>query len=159
MQMKMKMKMKTITQLLPALLLGCAMPAAAGSLSLDPSFTGSWYDPDQSGHGLMLQVLPGNRILAAWLTFDAAGGQAWFVASGSYADTTAVVSAVDRPSGGRWIPNFDPARITHNAWGTLVFRFTDCNNGRVDFSSSDPAFGNGGMTLKRLTMPAGLTCP
>jgi plastocyanin len=127
-------------------------------LSIGPGFTGSWYDPAQSGHGLFLEVLPGNQLVAAWLTFDAAGNQAWFVATGSYSGYTAMLRSVDRPSGGRWIPNFDPARITHNAWGSLVFTFTDCDNGRVDFFSSDPGFGNGGMTLKRLTMPAGVTC-
>ena len=126
---------------------------------LGPAFTGSWYDPAQSGHGLFLEVLPDNQLLAAWLTFDAAGNQAWFVGMGSYSGYTAMLRSVDRPSGGRWIPNFDASRITHNAWGSLVFTFTDCNNGRVDFFSSDPAFGSGGMTLKRLTMPAGLACP
>ena len=125
---------------------------------LGAGFTGAWYDPAQSGHGLFLEVLPGNQLLAAWLTFDAAGNQAWFVASGSYSGYTAFLRGVDRPSGGRWIPNFDARQVTHNAWGTLVFTFIDCNNGRVDFFSSDPGFGNGGMTLKRLTMPAGLTC-
>ena len=126
---------------------------------LGAGFTGSWYDPAQSGHGLFLEVLPGNQLVAAWLTFDAAGNQAWFVASGSYEGYTATLRGVDRPSGGRWIPNFDARQIKHNDWGTLVFTFTDCNNGRVDFFSSDPGFGFGGMTLKRLTMPAGLTCP
>ena len=126
---------------------------------LGSGFSGAWYDPAQSGHGLFLEVLPGNQLLAAWLTFDADGRQAWFVGTGTYSGYTAMLRSVDRPGGGRWIPNFDASRITHNAWGTLVFTFTDCNNGRVDFFSSDPGFGSGGMTLQRLTMPAGLTCP
>ena len=125
---------------------------------LGAGFTGAWYDPAQSGHGLFLEVLPGNQLVAAWLTFDAAGNQAWFVASGSYSGYTAFLRGVDRPSGGRWIPNFDARQVTHNAWGTLVFTFTDCDNGRVDFFSFDPGFASGGMTLKRLTMPTGLTC-
>jgi hypothetical protein len=45
------------------------------------------------------------------------------------------------------------------AWGTLTFTFTDCNSGRVDFTSTVPGYGNGSMNLTRLTLPDGLTCP
>ena len=45
-----------------------------------------------------------------------------------------------------------------NAEGTLTFRFSDCNHGHVDWNSSVPGYGSGGMDLTRLTLPAGLTC-
>jgi hypothetical protein len=62
-----------------------------------------------------------------------------------------------QPSGGRWIPNFDPNSIVLNPWGTLTFTFTDCSHGRVDFKSM-AGYGAGSMNLTRLTQPAGLTC-
>ncbi|HVT33151.1 MAG TPA: hypothetical protein VHE32_10915 [Rhodanobacteraceae bacterium] len=43
--------------------------------------------------------------------------------------------------------------------GELKFSFTDCNHGRVDFTSSTPGYGEGHMDLARLTLPAGLRCP
>ena len=62
------------------------------------------------------------------------------------------------PTGGRWIPNFNPTQIVPNPWGTLTFTFTDCNHGRVDFNSI-AGYGAGSMNLTRLTQPAGLSCP
>ena len=124
-----------------------------------PAFTGSWYDPAQSGHGLFVEVLPNNLFLAAWLTFNPAGTeQVWIVGVGDYSGNTAKINSVVQPTGGRWIPNFDPTRIVNNAWGTLTFTFDDCNHGRVDYSSVR-GYGTGTMNLTRLTQPAGLACP
>jgi len=127
-------------------------------ISIDAGFTGAWYDPAQSGHGLFVEVLPGNQMLVAWFAFAPNGGQAWFYGVGTYEGNTATVSAMDQPSGGRWIPNFDPAAITHNAWGSLTLTLTDCNHGRVDFAST-LGYGSGSMYLTRLTQPSALQCP
>ena len=126
--------------------------------TITAAFTGSWYDPAQSGQGLFIQVLDDTRLLAAWFTFDPSGTQqAWFVGVGTYSGNTATISAVDQPSGGRWIPNFDPSQVVHNAWGTLTLTFSDCNSGHVDFDSVR-GYGKGGMDLTRLTQPADLSC-
>ena len=122
-------------------------------------FTGAWYDPGQSGHGLFLEVLEGNQILAWWFTFNPEGTeQAWFGNVGTIDGDTATVDAV-QTVGGRWIPNFDPGNVTQPSWGTLTFHFTDCNHGEVDFVSTMPGYGSGHMDLTRLTQPAGVTCP
>ena len=105
-----------------------------------------------------IEVLPEDRLLAWWFTFTPEGEQAWFGNVGTIDGDCATVDAV-RTIGGRWIPNFDPGAVTQPAWGTLTFSFTDCNHGRVDFSSVDSGFGQGHMDLTRLTQPAGLTCP
>ncbi|HEY8009490.1 MAG TPA: kelch repeat-containing protein [Rudaea sp.] len=127
--------------------------------TIGPAFTGSWYDPAQSGHGLMLEVLSGNSIAATWFAFDATGGQqAWFSGAGTYSGNTATIANLVQPSAGRWIPNFNPNAIIRDPWGTLTFTFSDCNHGRVDFNSG-LGYGSGSMQLTRLTQPAGLTCP
>ena len=124
-----------------------------------PAFTGSWFDPAQDGHGLLVEVLPNNQFLAAWFAFNPAGtAQAWFVGVGTYSGDTAIISDTIQPTGGRWIPNFDTSRIANNRWGTLKFTFTDCNHGKVEFASSS-GYGTGSMNLTRLTQPAGLSCP
>jgi len=124
-----------------------------------PGFTGSWFDPAQNGHGLLVEVLANSQFLAAWFTFNPAGTQqSWFVGVGSYSGNTATISQVLQPTGGRWIPNFDSSHIVNNAWGTLTFTFTDCNHGKVDFAST-LGYGSGSMNLTRLTQPAGLSCP
>jgi hypothetical protein len=127
--------------------------------TIGPGITGSWYDPAQSGHGLLIEVLPNNAFYAAWFAFNPAGTQqSWFSGVGTYSGNTATIGAVDMPTGGRWIPNFDPTQIVHNPWGTLTFTFSDCDHGRVDFNSV-AGYGTGSMNLTRLTQPAGLDCP
>jgi hypothetical protein len=124
-----------------------------------PSYSGAWFDPAQSGHGLFIEVLPDNRIQAAWFTFNPAGTeQAWFVGAGTYSGNTATIDAVVQPTGGRWIPNFDPARVVANTWGSLQITFTDCRHGVVDFISTR-GYGVGSMKLTRLTQPIGPPCP
>ena len=133
--------------------------AAASPVAIGSGFTGAWYDPQQSGHGLFLEVLPPNNLLAWWFTFTPDGAQqAWFGGVGTISGNTATVP-VNLTSGGRWIPNFDPAKIVNDPWGTFTFTFTDCNTGRVDFTSTSPGYGSNHMDLTRLTLPAGLTCP
>jgi hypothetical protein len=128
-------------------------------MNIGPGFTGAWYDPAQSGHGLFIEVLPNNAILAWWFTFSSAGDQSWFGGVGNITGTTATISQVLQTTGGKWIPNFDPSKTTNIPWGTLTFTFTDCNHGRVDFNSTVPGYAAGFMNLTRLTLPAGLTCP
>ena len=120
--------------------------------------SGAWYDPAQSGHGLFIEVLRDNRMLVAWLAFSPTGEQAWFLGAGGYIGSTATISAVVQPTGGRWIPNFDATKIVNNAWGSLTLTFTDCNHGKVEFGST-LGYGVGSMNLTRLTQPAGLSCP
>ncbi len=124
---------------------------------LTAGYTGTWYDPAQSGHGIFVEILPGDLMLAYWFTFTPDGQQAWFGGVGNVVGNTVSMPVV-RSTGGRFIPNFDPAQVVRTDWGTLNFTFTDCNNGRVDFNSVI-GFGTGSMLLKRLTLPAGLTCP
>ena len=121
--------------------------------------SGLWYDPAQSGHGLFIEVLRDNRLLAGWFAFNPAGTeQAWIFGVGTYNGNTAVITDVVQSSGGRWIPNFDPHQVVLNPWGTLTFTFTDCNHGKVNFNSTS-GYGTGSMNLTRLTLPAGLSCP
>jgi hypothetical protein len=135
--------------------------ASLDAVSISPAFTGAWYDPAQSGHGLMIEVLPENRFLAYWFAFTPGGSQqAWFGGVGVILHNNQAIINAAQGQGGAWIPNFDPSHFSLQRWGTLTFTFTDCNHGRVDFfgdGDSSPWL-NGSMELTRLTMPEGLTC-
>ncbi len=134
---------------------GSVAPATP-SFAINAAATGAWFDPAQSGHGLFLEVLPEQRMLAWWFTFDPDGKQAWFGGVGSYSGNRATLTAL-RTQGGKFIPNFNPAAVSSPSWGTLTFTFSSCNSGRVEFSS-DVGFGTGSMPLTRLTLPLGLSC-
>lgn len=124
---------------------------------IGPEISGSWFDPDQNGHGLLLEVLPNAQMVAYWFTFAAAGGQAWFGGVGPITGNQAVIPAF-QPTGPRFIPNFVSSQLMVQPWGTLTITFENCNNGRVDYNST-AGFGSGSMRLVRLTQQAGLSCP
>lgn len=128
-----------------------------GEPALGPGYSGTWYDPAQSGHGFFIEILPGNQMLVYWFTFSPQGDQAWFGGVGPITGSSAIVRGT-QTTGGRFIPNFDPATIVRSDWGELRFSFSDCQTGRVDFDSI-AGYGSGSMNLRRLTLPAGLECP
>lgn len=129
-----------------------------------PAFTirsavsGNWYDPAQNGHGIQFEVLSPTLMTAFWFTFDNAGNQVWIVGAGTI-DGDHVVMQANRSSGGRFPPNFNSASIVNLPWGTMTFTFSSCTAGRLDWTSSDPAFSaNGTMPLTRLTQVMGTSC-
>ena len=131
------------------------------TMAIGAGFTGTWFDPQQGDQGFMLEVLPGApmQMLATWFTFAPQGGQSWIFGLGPISGDSVTMQGIQTAgSGARFPPNFDAANIEVLPWGTLRFRFSDCNSGHVDWSSTVPGYGSGGMDLTRLTLPAGLTC-
>lgn len=52
-------------------------------LPLAPSLSGSWFDPQRGGEGVVFHQLADNRALLYWFTFDEEGNQRWLVGTGS----------------------------------------------------------------------------
>ena len=129
---------------------------------IGPGFTGSWYNPDQSGHGFQIEILdtPAPQALVTWYVFAPDGGQAWISGTGPISGNQIVVQA-ERVTGAGALfpPRFDPARVDRQPWGTLMLTFSDCNHGRVAWHSVLPDYGDGELPVSRLTLPAGLRCP
>ena len=99
------------------------------------------------------------RALADWYVFAPNGGQSWIVAMGPISGNTAVLQAAQAVGpGGQFPPNFNPARVNAEAWGTITITFTDCNNGQVSWQPAAAGYTSGSMPITRLTMPAGLSC-
>lgn len=131
---------------------------AAPSFAIAPSITGNWYDPTQNGHGVQLEMVGNSIVTAIWFTWDNAGNPAWIVGSGAVDGNRLVMQAV-RPRGGRFPPNFDPSAVNAAPWGTFTFTFSDCNTGKLDWTSTDAAFtAAGSMPLTRLTRIEGGAC-
>jgi plastocyanin len=125
---------------------------------ITPAITGNWFDPAQNGHGFQFEMITESLVTAFWFTFDNNGNPAWLVGTGTINGST-ITMQVNRSSGGRFPPNFNPASIVSNPWGTWTFTFTGCNAGKVDWTSTDPAFtASGTMSLTRLTQIQGLSC-
>jgi plastocyanin len=127
---------------------------------ISPATSGSWYDPQQSGHGFLLQIAPGNVILAYWFVYTPnTSAQAWLLATGNYDPTSSTVTLeAYQPTGAEFPPNFNATSITQNDWGSITFNFTDCTNGTVSWVSKLPGYGSGTLPLTKLANTAGLTC-
>lgn len=125
-----------------------------GSGAINP--TGAWYDPAQDGHGLQLQLLAGNRVLAFWYTFDPSGRPAYFIGDGPFNGTSATLTNL-RPVGSFFPPDFNPAQISIQPFGSMQVSFESCTLGVVNYVLPQ-GFGEGSMRLTRLTQPAGVLC-
>ena len=129
--------------------------------------SGNWFNPtaNQGGHGFQFEVLPGNGMLAIWFVFNPAGtAQNWIYSQGTYdpsSNDTTLPAFLEQ--GGAFPPNFDASKLTAPPWGSLEFKFSDCNNGTVEYQPNAAALAAGyGQTtfpIQRLTSISGTTCP
>jgi len=130
----------------------------SGGFPITAAHSGMWYNPEQSGHGVTVEILPDNTMLVVWYVFDQAGNQIWLVGAGNYDDSTAAIE-VRISEQGLFPPDFVATDVITTVWGTLNFDFIDCNH--VDFSWQPAAgvdYAAGEMTLTRLTGIDGLSC-
>lgn len=127
--------------------------------SIGTAVSGNWFNPQQSGHGFQLEKVNDTTVTAFWFTFDNNGNQVWILGVGSIANNRIEMQAV-KSSGGRFPPNFNPAQIVNNPWGTMTFIFSGCNAGQMQWTSTDPAFtASGTLALERVTTVQGTSCP
>ena len=125
---------------------------------ITPAHSGMWYNPEQSGHGVTVEILPGNRILLVWYVFDESGNQIWLVGAGDYQGDAATV-AVSISQLGIFPPNFVSEDVETTVWGTLQLVFEDCQTAMFSWQpNEDAGFSAGQMNMKRLTGIDGMVC-
>src|SRR5688572_889583 len=61
-------------------LVATLVPATANAM--DPSYSGSWYNPTESGSGFNLEIFSKTRALLFWYTYDEAGDPVWLYSEG-----------------------------------------------------------------------------
>ncbi len=138
-----------------------------GETGISPGFTGLWFDAAKPGFGAHIEVLspatPGgpDRVATAWYVYNAFGQQRWIVGEGTISGDTATIPAAVYTTGGLFPPNFNSADVRTKPFGTLTFRFSNCNAGTLTWTTSDVAeFGaiEGQIGLTRLTQIKDLPC-
>ncbi len=130
------------------------------SFAIGNGITGNWYDPDESGHGFSLEVLPGGTLLAEWFVFAPDGGHDWIVATGPISGNTATLDAFRTDgAGGLFPPHYVAADVLAQPWGTITFTFGDCNSGTVSWQSIIDGYVQGSLPISRLTSAGGQHCP
>ncbi len=113
--------------------------ASEDPFRINPGLSGSWWNPSQSGQGMLIDVIPatgedgvdGNMFLA-WFAWNdelpagkaiPEGNQRWITAFGPYSEGTAVMDAVF--SEGGVLASGSPAPV-NTVIGTIEMEFTDC---------------------------------
>jgi len=121
--------------------------------------SGSWYDPEQSGHGVQLQVASvgdQRRLLATWYAYHN-GEQVWLSGNGAITGNVAEVALVSS-KGGHFPPAFDPGEVVHQPWGTARFERLDAQRMRLSWQATAEGFDDGELLLQRLTSPFTAPC-
>ncbi len=123
--------------------------------AVEPAISSAWFDPARRGEGFLIEVLPSQRAVLYWFTYDDAGEQDWFIAVGTVDGNRLRFPELLRVSGGIFGPGFDPDQVTREVVGSATFLWTECNLGSMDWH-----IGNrrGRQQLTRLSQIEGLGC-
>lgn len=148
------MNNKALTTLALAMLW---LPHALSANVIDADASGNWYNPEQAGHGLQIEVLNLSEAVVAWYTFDAQGDPLWLIGNGEIQGDTLRAELAEY-SGTRFPPNFDPDEIEGTGWGEVVFQRTGCNEASLEWMPVSDDYAGGEMSLQRLTRIDGQRC-
>ncbi len=129
----------------------------AQDFQVQQAHTGAWFNPDESGHGLMLEVFTDDLALMWWFTFDSEGNRTWFGGVGNITGDTITIEAYE-VSGGAFPPEFDANNINQVVWGEIIIRFESCTQGTVNWTPVLDGYQSGSMPISRLTGIEQLIC-
>lgn len=136
-----------------------------GAPAFGDDFSGQWFDANQSGHGLVIDVLPpqadNTRIMnVIWFVY-LNGQPTWLLGAavphaGTGADSGKVIVQMNQVGiyQGRSFP-LGQTNATATFWGSLTLTFTDANTGLMSWTSSYPGFNSGTMAITHF-LPVGV---
>lgn len=135
-------------------------PVTTQQAIIDPVglITGSWYDPNRSGEGYIIEILEDGRAILIWYTYDLAGNLMWLIDSDGQVtaqgnDISLDFTNVMVTDGGVFGENFDASAINMNPWGEVHFQLICGGGGTVQYTSTQSGFGSGQYTVVKLTNP------
>ena len=124
-------------------------------------YSGSWFNPEQSGHGFSFQVTPTGSMVVYWFTYDSQGDPMFLIGVGEAGKRGARINM--RYVSGMPFGLFDPADVRQEHWGTLRIAFAGCDSGVVSYDSGfadrhGAKFGSGTIPITRLSAIGGTRC-
>jgi hypothetical protein len=130
---------------------------------IEGMLSGSWYDPNRSGEGYIIEILTDGTALILWYTYDLDGNLMWMLDSGGEitVDGNNVqldFSSLKITNGGIFGEDFNPDDVNRIPWGEMHFDLTiDCATntatGSVSYDSVIEGFGSGQYNITQLTRP------
>jgi hypothetical protein len=122
---------------------------------IDARASGMWWNPQQDGHGLMLETLVIDgvaQVLASWFVYQD-GEPYWMIGVGR-ADGGKVRVPVRGHRGASFPPDFRPADVVREPWGELELEFHSPQRATLRWNSTLAGFGNGELALEKLVAAA-----
>lgn len=90
--------------------------------------TGWWWNPDESGRGLSIEV-SGNNLFMAFYLYDSTGERAWYTAAGVLGEDGLFSAPLQEFSGGQTLTGgYKAPTIINNNVGTISIQFSDSTN-------------------------------
>jgi hypothetical protein len=130
---------------------------SVGKSDFDGDYSGQWYDPNQSGQGLVIDVAPtqsnGDHFMSViWFVY-LNGQPTWLLGAavphaGSGAEAGKTVLQLDQVGifHGVSFP-IGEAAATPTVWGSMTIVFADADTAIMTWNSSYPGFNSGTMAL------------
>lgn len=127
-------------------------PEASAKLPIAGYLSGSYYNPQRSGEGMLIEIDPREIIVVAWYTFNSDGTPLWLIGSGpvcssavppplnASASETKVVCPYPPETteiilrafdGGGFAGQFDPADVRGRIWGYLRLEWENCSSLKI----------------------------
>lgn len=135
-----------------------------GDFGVSAGHSGMWFDPDNPGHGLVLQALGAGvsapdaprQMVAYWAVYDGDGNQLNLYGVGDI-DGDRVRIPVRSDVDGRFPPESSAGAQTI-PFGTLDIRFGSCEEATMDVQPTRAGFAPVSVPLRRLTPVENLPC-
>lgn len=136
-----------------------------GASAFGDDFSGQWFDANQSGHGLVIDVLPpqadNTRIMnVIWFVY-LNGQPTWLLGAavphaGTGADAGKVIVQMNQVGiyEGRSFP-LGETTASAKLWGSITLTFADANTGIMSWTSSYAGFNSGTMAITHF-LPVGV---
>ena len=121
--------------------------------------SGSFYDPAQSGHGFVAEVVDIGGVLnliIAWYVY-LNGEQVWLLGTAPFANDHAEIP-LQAFSGAKFPPGFLPGDVIETGWGVLTIDFLGPNTAKASWDTNQPGYSDGSIDLVRLTNLSGNPC-
>lgn len=120
-----------------SLVLEAGTESDTSSLAIGSGHTANWFNPERSGEGWMLEILPDDRALAYWFTFDDEGRPRWLIGSGTIEGNRIEFPELIVAIGARFGSAFDPDDVELETVGSARMIFTGCDSGWYEYEAFD----------------------
>ena len=128
---------------------------SASDFVVDSGISGTWYNPQRSGEGFMIDVAKDGVVGVSFYTYDTMGEQMWIVGAGTVTGDVFVID-FEVTDGGIYGSAFDPLLVNRYPWGTGIFTFSSCYGGKAEITPNanySGVFETQTIDISRLTLP------